>query len=835
MGETAVGYAVLSLMTLLCIAAVIYLAARRLQLPFSITLVFIGLGLGELIRRVELLEPLGRLELTPEIVTFVLLPVLMFEAALALDSRLLVKHMFPILVLAVPSVVLSSLLVGLGLHWAIGIPLGAALLFGALISATDSTAAVAIFRELGGPTRLGILMDGENLFNDATAILLFRITAGILGIAGGAALLGGEGPVLPAVVTFVTLFAGGLLLGWLFGLAFGQLIGMIQDEELIQILLSTVAAFLAFLVGELLLNVSGVMAAVGAGLTLSAWGRTKFSPGALVFLERYWAFLAFASSSLAFLLVGIAIDLSRLSGVLVPIGWAILIALLARAASIFGLFPVVNLLPGVEKADLRYQTMTVWGGLRGAVPLVLAMSLPETFAYRELFLDLSIGVVLFSLVVQATTLKPLLRYLRLEDPTTSDAYLRDEGLLSAKHHARRRIEELREAGFFNDGVMADLDAGYAAEERSIRDKIDALRQRGILASREELKLLKRQHLLMEKRVYSDLFNRGQLSEKVLKGLQHSIVLQLDYLRVGQVLPLWTIHTPLRVQLEGLVFRLLDTLHPGLRIVQRLRLNYIADRYEEHWGRMLATEQVLKEMARLDRGGVHAELIPELEELYRRWHEGARHRLESIVEQFPEYAIKVQQLMAARLCLQAEEERLGELERLQILPDREARAMREELRRKLRRLRQKPIQELQPRPHELLAKVPLFQGLPEHEVQQVLALLESRTFLADEVILREGSLGDTLYLIGRGVVRITTGGEGVPQATLATLRAGDFFGEIAVLTGNARTATATAVTHGTLYQLRRADLRSLAGICPVLQEVIEKTYLERVSSLRTLPF
>jgi CPA1 family monovalent cation:H+ antiporter len=472
----------------------------------------------------------------------------------------------------------------------------------------------------------------------------------------------------------------------------------------------------------------------------------------------------------------------------------------------------------------------VWGGLRGAVPLVLAMSLPESFEHRQLLLDLSIGVVLFSLVVQALTLKPLLRALGLQEPTPSEAYLRDEGLLTAKHHARRRIGELREAGFFADGVMADLDARYAAEEDSIRAKVDGLRRRGVLGSREELTLLKRQQLLLEKRVYLDLFNRGQLSEKVLKGLQHSIELQLDYLRIGHVLPLWTIHTPLRFRVEGLAFRALDALHPGLRIVQRLRLNHIADRYEEHWSRMLATEQVLTELRRQDHSGPHAELIPELEALYERWHENARHRLDSIMEQFPEYATKVQQLMATRLCLQAEEEILGELERLQVLPEREARAMREELRLKLRRLRRKPIQELQPRPRELLGRVPLFAGLPEEEFEQVLGRLEPRTFLADEVVVREGALGDTLYLIGRGVVRITKGGQGLPQSVVATLRAGDFFGEMSVLTGNARTATATAVTHSTLYQLRRSDLHALAGICPVLQEVVESTYRDRLSEL-----
>ena len=819
-------------MVLLGIAAVLYLVARRLRLQFPVTLVLVGLGLGELARRVPALAPVGRLELTPEVVTFILLPALIFQAALGLDTRLLLRHGLPVLALAIPSVVVSFLLVGLGIHWAIGIPLGAALLFGALISATDSTAAVAVFREMGGPTRLNVVMEGENLFNDATAILVFWMMAGFLGLAGGPPVQGGAALFAPAVLSFLANFAGGLVLGWVFGVAFGKLIAMIHEEEAIQILLTTVAAYLAFLVGELVLGVSGVMAAVGAGLTLSGWGRTKFSPGALDFLERYWSYLAFVAGSLAFLLVGITIDVTRLGASIVPIAWAILIAIVARAASIYGIFPIVNKLPGVEHADLRYQSVMVWGGLRGAVPLVLAMSLPETFPYRVLMLDLSIGVVLFSLLAQGTTLKALIRWFGLHEPSLSEAYLRDEGLLSAKHRARQRIGELRSAGFFSEGVMGELDTRYADEERSLRDRIEELRKQGLLGSREELKLFKRQYMLMEKRAYLDLFNRGQLSERVLKGLQHSIELQLDYLRAGQVLPSWTIHTAMRLRLGEVVFRALDRLLPGHPLVQRVRLNHIADRYEEHWGRMLATERILEELRRLEREGARADLIPELQELYRGWHANARSRLSSIVEQFPEYAAKVQQLMAARLCIQAEDDVVGELERLQILPEREARTMRRELREKLSRLRHKPIEELQPRLRELLGRVPLFQGLPEEEFEQVVERLEPRTFLADEVILREGELGDALYLIGRGLVRVTIGGDGVTETELATLRSGDFFGEMALLTGNQRSATATAITHCALYRLRREDLSSLAGICPVLQQVLESTHQVRSRELRT---
>jgi CPA1 family monovalent cation:H+ antiporter len=196
------------------------------------------------------------------------------------------------------------------------------------------------------------------------------------------------------------------------------------------------------------------------------------------------------------------------------------------------------------------------------------------------------------------------------------------------------------------------------------------------------------------------------------------------------------------------------------------------------------------------------------------------------EQYPEYATKVQQLMATRLCLQAEEEVIAELERLDVLPEREAKLMRAEVHAKLKRLRQKPLEELRPRPRELLGKVPFFRSLPSEEFDQVLERLRPRTFLADEAIVREGELGQSMFLIGRGVVRVTIGGEGIAPVPLATLLAGEFFGEMAVLSGNPRNATVTAVTHCTLYELTRADLYAIEAFCPTLQQALEAAFAER---------
>ena len=824
--ESAVVATVLSVSALLFLASVIYVANRWVRAPFAVTLVLVGLGLGELIRQFPSLAPLGSLQLSADVLTFIFMPTLVFQAAFATDTRLLLKNVLPVTVLAVPAVLISSVAAGFGLHWAVGVPLGAALLFGAIVSSTDSAAVLTLFRELGAPKRLTLLVDGENLLNDAASIVAFRVVLSVLGIAGGLTLVG-DGVAGSAIVSFFYNFLGGLVVGSTLGYLFGKLIEYIEDNDLIEILLTTVMAYLTFIFAEVVVGVSGVMAVVGAGLVLSGWGRTKYSPPTLQYLERFWSYLAFMASSLVFLMVGLATHVAELTGVLGPIGWAVLVAIAARALSIFGLFPVVNRLPGIERTGLRYQSVLVWGGIRGAITLVLAMSLPMDFPYRELFLQLAFGVVLFSLIVQGLTLEPLMRALRLDRATLPELYVRDGSLLSAKHKARERLAELRSGGMFDTSVVSQLEQNYAAEEQRIRTQIEELRGAGQLGGREEMRLLKREYLLVEKRAYLDLFNRGQLSEKGLKDLQHSIELQIDFIRSGGLLPAWTIHSPIRWKVEAGLFRLLDALLPYSRLVQQWRLNRIADRYEEHWGRLVATGQVLKELDRLEaRRTISTELLDEMRVLYARWHENARSRLDAIGTQFPEYASKVQQLMAARLGLQAEAEVISDYEQLELLSEREARSLREEVSRKLRRLRQKPLEELAPRPRELLAKVPFFRGLPADEFDRIAELLRTRTFLADEVVLREGDVGNSLFLIGRGVVRVSIGGEGVPAVSIATLVAGDFFGEIAIITGNPRNASVTAVTHCTLYELRREDLEAVQILCPTVQQFLEAAAEER---------
>src|SRR5262245_28069119 len=266
-------------MVLLFIAAVLSMATRRVRVPFPVVLVLVGLALGELVRFFPALQPIADLKLSSTtsrqlnlapVLTYIFLPVLTFEAAFIVDARLLTRNLTPVLVLAVPATFVSALVAGGGLHLAMGFPLAAAALFGALISSTDGTAVLAVFRAVGAPVRLKVLAEGENLLNDATSIVLFNTVVALVGVGAAGAL--SASTLSASAWMFAANFVGGLLVGFAAGAVCGKLVGMIDDDDLIEIMLTTVIAFLAFVTAEKLFHVSGAIAVVGAGLVLGSWG-----------------------------------------------------------------------------------------------------------------------------------------------------------------------------------------------------------------------------------------------------------------------------------------------------------------------------------------------------------------------------------------------------------------------------------------------------------------------------------------------------------------------------------------------------------------------------------
>ena len=707
----------------------------------------------------------------------------------------------------VGSCALGAPLVGFDLSWP------EALLLGSILSATDPVGVTEMFRQIGAPKRLTVLAEGESLFNDAAAITLSHLLLGIL-LAGAAAGVSAQ-TVVVAVWDFAAVFVGGLAVGWGAAVIVGLILGWVEDNPFIEISLTTVLAYLAFIVAEEGLAVSGVMAALAAGLVIGGWGKTKVSPSVAKQLESQWHYLAAVANSLVFLMVGLRVDVGAVAAVLPLLAIAVAAMLSSRAASVYGLMPVVGRLPGAEPVDVRYQTVIFWGGLRGGIALAIALSLPPIPGKDTVIVPLVMGAVLFTLLVQGLTIERLVRFLGLDVPPLSDRVARIEGLLAAKQRTLEQIPELRAGGLFSPRIAESVRQRCQLELDRMREELGALRERE-LKLEEERPLLYLRCFGEEKTLYYQMFSRGHLSEGAFRDLSHSIELQTEAVRHEGWVPDYTLHPPTGERLETVVYRILDGIVGLGGLAERLRANRTARDYEVAWARSRGSERVLADLDDLAlRDASRADIVQEVRAYYQFWQENARSRLDQTAEQFPEFVASTQERLANRLVLHAEQAAIEEKAHAGIIPAGVADAMLHELAEELRELRASQATHLRIEPEELLRKVPFFQGLPPEEFIAVAARLRRRTTPAGEVIVRQEATGDSLYLVARGVVRVTRQ-DGGTHRDLATLMAGDFFGEVALLHGSRRTATCRAVTPCALYELRREELGAVLAVSPAMR-------------------
>jgi monovalent cation:H+ antiporter, CPA1 family len=493
----------IAIITLLLIISAVGVATRSLRLPYPIALVLTGLALGALLRGplpfLRDLE-LDEIHLTPHLILFLILPALLFEGTLHIEAAALRRKLVPIGLLAVPGVVLTAAIVGALVHWGIGLDWPSGLLFGAIVAATDPIAVMAIFKRLGVPHDLELIVEGESLFNDGTAVVLSRILLGVV-LAGT---FDGGG----AVLDFVLVVGGGLVIGLVTGSLFSRLTAQI-DDHLIEITLTTILTYGTVVLAEVL-HVSGVIAVVAAGLVLGNVGaRRGMSPTTRLALLTFWEYVAFLLNSVIFLLIGLEIDLGAMTGNLLPIVLAIAAVLLARAVVVYGLGLAVLSLP--RGVPLRWLHALFWGGLRGAVSLAVVLSLPFDLPARPLLLHLTFGVVLFTLIVQGLTMEPLLRWLNLD--TADDlrrAYQERRAqrlMLRAAWHELRRLED---DAVLSPRVYAQLDDTYRAAGQVLNEELEGLYQNQAALEAEELRATREHLLRIERTTLQELQRQGMI-------------------------------------------------------------------------------------------------------------------------------------------------------------------------------------------------------------------------------------------------------------------------------------------------------------------------------------
>jgi CPA1 family monovalent cation:H+ antiporter len=474
---------------LFLIATIVSLVARRLRIPYTVALVVAGLALGA---THVFVAPV----LTRDAMFGLVLPALLFEAAVDLDLEEVRQEGVTLAALAVPGVVAAIAIIVLalapvddlfGVSPAFTPSRDAAVLFAALVSATDPVAVVALFRALDAPRRLQVIIEGESLLNDGTAIIFFTLA---LGASGGIS--------MAAIANFVYIVGAAIIVGGLIGAAAAEAIRRL-DDPVLEILFTIIAAYGSFTAGEAV-HASGVIATVIAGLLCgSRSGRKGMSAPARIGAAAFWEFAAFALNSLVFLSIGLTVKLPTLLEHWRAILAAYAVVTLARAV-VTG--AIVAVLPARLALPRRWTAILSWGGLRGALSMVLAVSIPESHPQRDLLVTMTFGVVVLSILIQGVTVSPALRWLGLTG--RGRAYRGYDATQSALLSAHSSLEDLERTGAMvatNDSMRRALTADYdeqldrAERELSALGSSFAASETATLAARRLLATTERERII----------------------------------------------------------------------------------------------------------------------------------------------------------------------------------------------------------------------------------------------------------------------------------------------------------------------------------------------------
>ncbi|NOR69667.1 MAG: sodium:proton antiporter, partial [Methylomarinum sp.] len=412
----------LSVFTLMLFSLGINVISLKTRIPYTVLLV-IGGSLLVPLSEIDVFSFVTSFQLTPELLFFIFLPILIFESAYNINIRNIKENKFAISMLAIVGLLISTFFIGFVGQWAFqllgfDIPLLVTLLFGAIISATDPVAVLALFKEFGAPHRLTLIFEGESLFNDGTAFAIFLVLLDIM-LHG----FNGASTILQGIFSFFTMILGGGLFGLLMGFLFSKLIQWVRGNEHLEITLTLLVAHFTFLLAELIseklviyghhIHFSSIIATLVSSIVMGNFGRFKMSIGVEEYMGKFWSYFAFLANSLVFILMGLlftSLSIS-LNLAILPILMMILVVAVARAVSIYCSIGIANQIKSEESIPLNWQHLLSWGSLRGSLAVIMVLLIPDElslpnwnyeFSIKEFIIAITIGSIYFSLLIKAT-------------------------------------------------------------------------------------------------------------------------------------------------------------------------------------------------------------------------------------------------------------------------------------------------------------------------------------------------------------------------------------------------------------------------------------------------
>ena len=535
---------------LLIISSVVFFVSRKIKIPYTVLLVLVGLLIVPLVQ-LPLIGPafgfLTDLALTPELLFYIFLPLLIFESAFNMNMRKMVESAWSITALAVVGLIISTILISGAIYLIlplVGLPIPyiLALLFGAIISSTDPVAVLALFKEYGAPKRLTLIFEGESLFNDGTAVALFLV---ILGIAVEG--FHGVGTVIEGMGVFAMMVGLGIVFGIAMAAVFSRGLRYTRSNEFVSIILLIVSAHLVFISSELLnshpffglqLHLSPIIATTVSSLFLGNFARHILSPRSDEYLNKSIEHLAFVANSLVFLMAGILFASTRIDiGLLLaPILVTIVVVATARILAVGAVVFPLNATNLEARIPKSWAALLSWGSLRGALAIIVVLLIPADFTLagwryafspRDLLLAMTIGCILATLFLKAPTIGPIIRRLKINQPTPfQEAYHANLALYYLRTELAR-IESQRQRDFISDGHYQELKTEVTAQVQRVN--ASEKRLRSIYGAKLFEQVLRYIAIDVEMRYLKYMYTNTEVSEKVYRKIKGKLNLQKEYI------------------------------------------------------------------------------------------------------------------------------------------------------------------------------------------------------------------------------------------------------------------------------------------------------------------
>jgi len=683
----------LSFLILLLISSFTFLFSRRFNLPYSVMLVVVGLLLVPISHN-EMFSFINHFKLTPDVLFFIFLPTLLFEASYKIDYRKMVKDWRAIWILAVIWICISAWIIWGALYLIFGalgmqIPFLVTLLFWVIISATDPVAVLAIFQTLWAPRRLALLFEWESLFNDGTAVALFLVVLWII-------MSGASFDMMTFAEWFTSFFSmmvGWAIFGWLIWVFFAKFVWSIKNAEPIEIMLTMILAHLTFLLAEATthflhktlhieyLGVSWVVATVIAWIVMWNYGKYKITPKVEHHVEQMWEFFAFVSNSIVFILIGLIVsDLGdiKFSDFILPISISVVIVAIARAASVYIPVWFLNATKLGEKIPMSWQHIMSWGSLRGSLALMMvllipgewqegfekiqafqqAVNWPYDYSIKDFILIIVIGCIMFTLLVKATTIPWLMNKTKVSALHDFEEFEYFEWSILMLMKVMKKIEMMNNKWGLTEEEYKELKEKYSTKlEKSIKDLKNFLKDH----KKDSEDLIKRaisiHSLWAEKKFLKELFLWNEIWEKNFRYILRKIEKQIDRLHAGKK----------QFRKKG---------KNDYDIFQRLAIKFHKERelpseiFIRQRAKKIITKKVIveiEELAKLDLG-FEKNIFKETIEFYKEVYKKAEERLKWLAKAYPKETLKLDTKLAEKSIFSLEESVIDEMFNKWIISD-----------------------------------------------------------------------------------------------------------------------------------------------------------------------